>query len=288
MHDVVRQLLQRHAIGTRDDAVQALREIMQQIALLGLWRARFFEHAAFYGGTALRLLHGLDRFSEDLDFTLLAPDTAFHLDRYLLDLTQEITSFGFQVAITEKRKSHQSAIRSAFLKGGTRELLLSLAADERIVEMIPANQVLNIRFEVDTDPPGVVETVMHRLQHPIPFSVRTCSLPDLFAGKMHAVLCRSWKSRVKGRDWYDFEWFTAHHPELRLSHLEARMRQSGHWTESRPLTRTAFTSLLRARIDTVDHAALRHDVFPFLRRPDAIDAWSAIRFHTISRRIVFV
>lgn len=221
MHEAILRMLERYDLGTRDAAIHALREILQEATLLGLWRARFFEHAAFYGGTALRLLHGLDRFSEDLDFMLLRPHPGFDLAPYLASLTEELSALGFTVSAGEKNKSGSSAIRSDFLKVGTKQHLLAISAMAPIVDVIPHNQTIKLRIEIDTEPPAALETETRFLFQPIAFSIRSCALPDLLAGKMHAVLCRSWKNRVKGRDWYDFAWFAANHPVINLPHLEA-------------------------------------------------------------------
>jgi hypothetical protein len=281
-------MLGRYRIRTVDEAVGALREIVQEIALLGLWRARLFEHAALYGGTALRVLHGLDRFSEDLDFTLLEPRPDFDLGRFTGALAEEVRAFGFEVEVTLRQRAVPSPIQSAFLKADTRHQLLVIDAPPEMIGGVPRGQKLRVKVEVDTDPPGGFRTTTRYLLHPIPFSVRACELPDLFAGKMHAVLCRRWKNRVKGRDWYDFVWFAANHPELRLPHLEQRMRQTGDWTESRPLPAGVFRGLLDARIDSLDVEQARGEVLPFLKQPDAVVVWSRDFFRDVARRIVCV
>lgn len=122
----------------------------------------------------------------------------------------------------------ETQVQSTFLKADTRTQMITVEFDKGLVQMVPRNQVLKIKLEVDTDPPPGFSTEIRYLLRPIPFAVRTFSLPDFFAGKMHAVLCREWKSRVKGRDWYDLVWFAAYHPELHVAHLEQRMRQTEH------------------------------------------------------------
>ncbi len=285
MYEAIARMLAKYDLGTRDSATHALREILQEAALLGLWRARFFEHAAFYGGTALRILHGLDRFSEDLDFTLLHPTPDFALTSYLSSLTSELEALGFIVSTEIKLKTKQSAIQSAFLKADTRMLLIAISAQQSIINAVVSNQVLKIRLEIDTRPPGHFETESRFLFQPIPFSVRSCSLPDLFAGKMHAVLCREWKTRVKGRDWYDFVWFAGNHPELRLRHLEERMRQSGHLDAGAQLTKDSFRDLLSARIDRLNVDSARSEALPFLRNPESVAVWSREFFHAAADRI---
>jgi predicted nucleotidyltransferase component of viral defense system len=203
MHDALTRMLAKYKPARLEDTMRALREIMQEIALLGLWRSKFFESAAFYGETAMRVLYGLDRFSEDLDFSLLKPMGNFDISRYLSALQKELEAFGFDVRIEQRNKAVESAVQSAFLKADTLAQLLVIETAEEILHKVPRGQVLKIKLEVDTDPPPGFSTETKYLLQPIPFAVRAYTLPDLFAGKMHAILCRKWKTRVKGRDWYD-------------------------------------------------------------------------------------
>jgi predicted nucleotidyltransferase component of viral defense system len=289
MHDAVRQMMARHHPETPADHVRALREVLHELALLGLWRSKFYEHAAFYGGTALRVVHGLDRFSEDLDFSLLAPNPGFALTRYMGALETELRAFGFDVRTHEKAGATRlTAIHSAFLKTQTRRELVSIKVPDAVTRAIHREQVLTIKIEVDTDPPPGFETDVRYLLSPIPFAVRVYALPDLFAGKMHALLCRRWKTRVKGRDWYDLVWFAAHHPDLHLMHVEARMVQSGHWPRDRRLTGVAWRELMDRAIDTLDLEQARADVLPFVRDPDALALWSRAFFHDVTSRIRLV
>lgn len=287
MENLLPQMLARYAPKSRQDYLVALREILQEITLLGLWRSKFFEHAAFYGGTALRILHGLDRFSEDLDFSLLKPDPAFDLAKYQEGLERELRAFGFTVTFESKRKSNASAVSSAFLKGDTITHLIKMNAEEAIVEQIPKGQLVKVKLEVDTDPPGGFATDVKFLLQPIPFSVRIYSLPDLLAGKMHAALFRRWKNRVKGRDWYDLVWYASHHPKLHLAHLEQRMRQSGDWDLRRPLDRKSFGDLYLETVDRVDFEMARKEVQPFIRHPENLGGWSRELFRDLLTRFEF-
>ena len=286
MHDAIRSMLLRYDLVTTDDHVSALREILQEVALLGLWRIKFFEHAAFYGGTALRILFGLDRYSEDLDFSLLKPSKDFSMGSFGESLKREVESYGFDVDI--EHKAGVSQIDSAFLKANTHRELLMIGAGESVVRGVHPRQNLKIRIEVDTDPPGGFETESKYVLQPIPFAVRTYTLPDLFAGKLHAVLCRQWKSRAKGRDWYDLVWYVSHHPEVRLSHLEARMRQTGDWGGKGNLSAENVIELLHARIDITEVDQIRQEVAPFVKDQRSLDVWSREFFHTIAARIVTV
>ncbi len=288
MNDAVMRMLEKYERRRVEDDVRALREILQEIALLGLWRSRFFEKAAFYGGTALRILYGMDRFSEDLDFSLLKPTAEFDLSRYCNALEKEIRAFGFEATVTGKSKSAQSMIQSAFLKADTLKHLLVINTTENLTASIPRGQVLKIKVEVDTDPPSGFDTETRFLLQPIPFSVRAFSLPDMFAGKMHAVLCRGWKGRVKGRDWYDLVWYAANHPQLHLKHLEQRMIQSSHLKKTERLTQEKLSTIAEAVIGNLDVNQARREVEPFVKDPETLTVWSRDFFRDIVRRIVFV
>lgn len=288
MNEAVARMMARYKCRRLEDYVRALREILQEIALLGLWRSKFFEKGAFYGGTALRILYGLDRFSEDLDFSLLQPQPNFDLSRYSKALQTEMQSFGFEVTVDSKEKRTPGAVQSTFLKANTLQQLLAIEAGKEVVRGLPKGQVLKIKVEVDTDPPPGFATEVKYLLHPIPFSVRSYVLPDLFAGKMHAILCRRWKNRVKGRDWYDFVWFVSNYPELNLLHLEKRMIQTGDWKQNEPLTERRFHTRLHEMIKTVDLNRARIEVEPFVNNPDGLAVWSKDFFFDISRRIKLV
>jgi hypothetical protein len=285
MHEAVTRMLAKYEPKSVDDSVRVLREIIQEVALLGLWRAKFFEHAAFYGGTALRILYGLDRFSEDLDFSLLKPSPDFSLARYTASLEEELLAFGFNVRVEMVDKAVESAVQSAFLKANTRNELLVVEAGEELTGQVSAGQVLKVKIEVDTDPPPGFTTSTRYLLQPIPFAVRSYSLPDLFAGKMHALLFRTWKNRVKGRDWYDFVWYAANHPQLNLAHLEQRMRQTGHWSGELPLSQAAFRDLLFDTIDRLDVNQAHKDVAPFVKDQQTLALWSHDFFRDVAGRI---
>ncbi len=285
MHEAITRMLAKYAPKSVDDSVAALREIIQEVALLGLWRAKFFEHAAFYGGTALRILYGLDRFSEDLDFSLLVPNPTFNLAQYRSSLEKELLAFGFNVRVEMVDKTVESAVQSAFLKANTRKELLVIETGEELAGQVCAGLLLKVKIEVDTDPPPGFTTLTRYLLQPIPFAVRSYSLPDLFAGKMHALLFRKWKNRVKGRDWYDFVWYAANHPDLNLIHLEQRMRQTGHWGGEPSLSPEAFSNLLLDAIHLLDVNQARKDVAPFVKDQGILELWSEEFFSDVASHV---
>ena len=280
MNPAIETMLARYSFASNEDKLRALREILQETALLGLWRGKFFEHAAFYGGTALRVLYGLDRFSEDLDFSLLKPDPDFRLEPYCGFIKAELRAFGFTAELEVKKKAAGGQVKSAFLKADTLEQLLVIG-----MEGESGLPLTKIKIEIDTDPPLLFKTEARALLNPIAFSVKVFAPSSLFAGKMHALLYRGWKTRVKGRDWYDFVWFAGRRTPVDLRHLEQRMRQSGDWDKDGPLTEDAFRELLSRHIDQVNIAQAKEDVVRFLPSPEAAASWSKDFFHDVASRI---
>jgi hypothetical protein len=220
-----------------------------------------------------------------MDFSLLSPMDDFDLSAYTTALQKELAAFGFDVRIDQRNKNAESAIQSAFLKANTLNQLLVIETSEELLKTVHRGQILKIKLEIDTDPPPEFETHTRYLLQPIPFAVRTYTLPDLFAGKMHAILCRRWKKRVKGRDWYDLVWYAANHPQLHLAHLEQRMRQSGHWKDQGRLTSEIFKQLLHRIIDKLDVDQARKEVEAFIRDRQSLAIWSREFFQDIAGRI---
>jgi predicted nucleotidyltransferase component of viral defense system len=287
MTTTIESLLENYTLESKNEYENAIQEIMQEISLMGLWRAKFFEHAAFYGGTSLRILYGLNRFSEDLDFSLLKPDPSFNLLPFLKAIEEELEISGLQVTVEHKIKHPEESIRSAFLKTGTLETFIRIGLDESLKRHTQSNEVIKIKLEIDIDPPAGFDTEVKYLTKPIPFSVRTYAPEDLFAGKMHALLCRPYKVRVKGRDWYDFIWSVAKGFRLHLAHLESRMRQSGHYTSEKPLTKEVFIDLLEKKILGLNVQAAKEDIKRFIRDPRDTDGWSIDFFKSLLPQIQF-
>jgi predicted nucleotidyltransferase component of viral defense system len=276
---MIKEWLDSYKPGNEQEAKDALREIMQEIALAGLYRAGFFEKAAFYGGTALRIFYGLDRFSEDLDFSLLDIDPEFNLGRYQEAIVHEFESLGMKVSIREKKKAVKSNIDSAFLKSETlwKELVL-----DGIIPQQGINQIANIKIkiEVDTEPPLGFETEEKLLLKPFSFYVKCLVLSDLFAGKMHALLFRKWGQNVKGRDWYDMEWYIKKGVPLNLLHFALRAKDSGDWDNDK-ITEEEFRDLLAKRIDSVNMQYVRDDIRRFIKDQDVLEIWSPKYFHEL-------
>lgn len=285
MNDLLKQLISKPLPESEQEIIQLLRESLQSLTLLGLWRSNFFEHAAFYGGTALRILYGLDRFSEDLDFSLLKPNNDFTFEKYRDAIIRELEAFGFAVSFEIKEKNNRSEIESAFIKTNTLNQLIVIEAPASITSAFDKQKTMKVKLEVDTNPPMGFDTEMKYVFSPIQFAVKSFTLPSLFAGKMHAILCRKWKTRVKGRDWYDFAWYVGNYPELNLKHLEERMRQSGDYKEDAELTKNKFLKILYTTIENLDIEKAREEVEPFVDNKMSLDLWSKEFFRAASEKI---
>lgn len=279
----IKTMLDRYQCRNDDERRDALKEIVQEIALIGLGRGGFFSHAAFYGGTALRIFHGLERFSEDLDFSLDTPDPRFDLSMYLPFVHDELAAWGFEMKVEPRIKPHESVVQSAFIKGGTLVHLVKIMSIQPPVPGVAPNEMLKIKLEIDTDPPpGAGYEIKYGLS-PTPYAARLYDSPSLFAGKIHALLCRSWKERVKGRDFYDYVWFLGQGIPVNLQHLEARLRQTGTWTVPEALSLEALLQMLDERFSRIDFDQAKADAAPFLKDTRSLDLWSADFFIAISR-----
>lgn len=283
---MIKEWLEEYKPTNHDEAENALREIMQEIALAGLQRSGFFEKAAFYGGTALRIFYGVKRFSEDLDFSLLEVNPDFELQPYLDGMLTEFKSLGIDVSVKEKVKTRQSAVDSAFLKPDTKwkELILKGIIPQERIRMRPD---IKIKLEVDTNPPPGFTTEEKLLLRPFSFYTKCFSAPDLFAGKMHALLFRKWKGRIKGRDWFDMEWYVKNNIPLHLEHLVIRSVQSGDWKKE-TMSREEFTQLVFDKIDQVDIDHIKEDIVRFIPDDKPLDIWSREYFKELAKRIRFL
>ena len=274
---VLGQMLEKYDATTVEGRVNGLREVMQEVALAGLYRGGFFDRAAFYGGTCLRIFYGLPRFSEDLDFSLLTSDTDFSLEPYFKAVRAEFLSLGLDVEISTKKKTVRTGIESAFLKSDTRLFTLAVHGEKTV----------KIKFEVDTLPPLGFSTEEKLLLEPFSLYVKCFGLPDLFAGKMHALLFRNWKSRVKGRDWYDFEWYVKKGVPLNLSHFACRAMQSGHM-ESVKLSEEEFRLLLTQKIGSLDVRLAVDDISRFVQDVKPLKIWSREYFMQLADRMKII
>ncbi|MCP3872791.1 MAG: nucleotidyl transferase AbiEii/AbiGii toxin family protein [Desulfobacteraceae bacterium] len=274
----IKQMLSRYELLTVYDHENALKEIIQEIILLGLWRSKFYEKAVFYGGSALRILHNLERFSEDLDFSLIQPENTFDIKKYFGAIKSELELWGFEAYTEEKNKKNKSTIDSAFIKANTLIHLLKIDTNLKTHK----NAVMKIKLEIDQEPAIGFNSDLKYHLHPIPFAIKTMTLPSLFAGKMHALLCRTVRTNIKGRDWYDLIWFVKNNIPCELYYLKNKMVQTGHFNLSEELDKEKVVELLTEKNNEIDFSLAKRDVEPFLknsRQKDELDLWSNAFFN---------
>lgn len=266
---IVQEKLETYNCRSSLEEEQALREITQEIVLAALGRTNFFEHAGFQGGTCLRIFHSLNRFSEDLDFALCKSKETFALAPYLESVQRELMAYGYELEIDDRSKAGQG-VKKAFLKDDSLGHLLRLNYALKAGPM----RKLRIKVEVDTHPPPGASYVMPVLDFPFPSAVRTFDLPSLFAGKIHALLCRTY---LKGRDWYDFVWYTSRKTSVNHALLSASLGQTGPWKGQHIVTDNAWgIEQLQAVIEAMDWQQAREDVRRFVRPSElcSLDLWS--------------
>lgn len=272
-NELFNQMLSAYDLTTEQQKLNATFEVNQQIILAGLYNGGFFNEAAFYGGTCLRIFHGLQRFSEDMDFSLLAPNDKFDFTNFFQPIIDQFAMVGRNIEIKKKDKKNFSKIESAFLKDNTDVYDITFQTEK----------LVKIKIEVDTQPPLKFDTEQRLLLLPQSFMVRCFTLPDLFAGKMHALVYRTWKNRVKGRDWYDFEWYIRHNIPLNFTHLQERALQFNH----EEITKESFLERLNERLATSDINQVKADVLPFVRNPKELNIWSNDYFIELAKLLKF-
>ena len=273
MNDIYTKMLSAYDQSTDIAKRNAIYEVSQQLVLAGLADGGFFDKAAFYGGTCLRIFHSLNRFSEDMDFTLLKKEDSFRFEDYFASVVDQFAMVGRNVVITKKDKNSLGKVESAFLKDTTDVYNLAFQTEKTI----------KVKIEVDTEPPLKFTTEQKLLVEPKSFMTRCVALPDLYAGKMHALLFRAWKTRVKGRDWYDFEWYVRNGIPLNFEHLQERILQFS----GQIMSKSEFMDALRERIATAEMARVKEDVYPFLNNPSELDIWSNNYFLQLAGMIKF-
>lgn len=273
MNDIYQSMLSEYDLSTDQAIRNATFEVNQQVILAGLCQGGFFDKAAFYGGTCLRIFHGLQRFSEDMDFSLLETNDNFDFIQYFQPIIDEFAAIGRHVEIKKKDKRNFGKVESAFLKDNTDVYDVSFQTEKSI----------KIKIEVDTNPPLQFSTEQKLLLEPRSFMTRCFTLPDLFAGKMHALVYRAWKNRVKGRDWYDFEWYVRHKVTLDFNHLQERIKEFNGCEKSKE----QFLDDLRNRLASADINQVKADVLPFIKNPRELEIWSNDYFLQLASLVRF-
>ncbi|MDR4969293.1 MAG: nucleotidyl transferase AbiEii/AbiGii toxin family protein, partial [Acholeplasmataceae bacterium] len=282
---IIHQMISKYDISTLEDKKNAIKEVLQEVVLAALSKTDFFNHAAFYGGTALRIFYGIDRFSEDLDFSLVTSDASFNLDKYFNSIGDIINSIGLDFDIEKKEKTNQTSIESAFIKGNTKETFLTIYPNTEDYKQIIHNEKIIIKFEVDLNPPLYANTELKYRLLPFPYQIRVYDKESLFAGKIHAIIARSWKNRVKGRDLYDYLFYISLNTKVNLKHLEARLKQTDTLDHDKVLTHKLLIKILNDKFDIIDYGKAKLDVKPFIKDVGTLELWSSAFFKSITESI---
>ena len=282
----IQSMLERYQPKTADEYRNALKEIVQEIALYGMSKSGFFHEGAFYGGTALRIFYGLHRFSEDMDFSLVYPNPSFALSQYLPTIEEELSGVGLKMQVEQKNKTKITDIQSAFIKGGTLVQIIRIQQiDAGLIPGIHRQEQLKIKLEVDTNPPMGAGFELRYALRPVPYAVRLYDKPSLFAGKIHAVLCRNWTQRIKGRDLYDYVWYLSQDTTVNLVHLQKRLEQSNRWNPAQTLMLQDVKKMLNDRFAQLDFEAAKNDILPFLSDQSELALWNTAFFQTITENL---
>ena len=274
MNNAIEAMLAKYNPQNNNERENAIKEIIQEIALAGLSRGGFFKKAAFYGGTCLRIFHGLNRFSEDLDFALVEKDPNFKLDVFFPSLEKEFQSYGIEMIIERKKKEDEEEVQSAFLKGNTLTLMMSFSPKSDDAKKVVSNQKIKIKFEIDTDNPegGITEYRYKML--PAPYEIQVFDEATLFAGKIHAILCRNYKNHVKGRDYYDYLFYIGKGSKFNLKYLENKLKNTGSKIDEKDsLTLDKVKALLKERFLTTDYKSAKEDVSNFIMDKENVSIW---------------
>ena len=285
MNNVISQMLEHYNINNTNDEINALKEIIQELVLSGLSRGGFFDEAAFYGGTALRIFYKLDRFSEDLDFALINPNKNFDLSKYFSFIEKEVKSYGLNMEIHIKQKNNESNITSAFLKGDTLEHILKFFPGETEHNYDHILKNLKIKFEIDINPPrGATYEMKYKLL-PSPHQIRLYDNESLFAGKIHAILCRNWKTRTKGRDLYDYIFFIANNISVNIDLLKNKLIESEYIKKTDKFNIDVLKELLIKKFNEINYKDAKEDIIPFIKNVDSLDLWNRDFFVSITSNL---
>lgn len=285
MNNIIEQMLDKYEINNLADEINALKEIVQEIILLGLSRGGFFNDAAFYGGTALRIFYKLDRFSEDLDFALICPNLDFDLSKYFDYIENELKAYGLNLIIDSKYKNNDSNITSAFVKGDTLEHILKFFPNEEKHEYDHILKNIKIKFEVDINPPSGAKYEKQYKLLPSPHQIKLYDRESLFAGKIHAILCRNWKTRTKGRDLHDYIFFLANNSSVNLELLKNKLLKSAYLDTNDDFNLEILKKLLIKKFKEIDYIEAKEDVMPFIKDTDSLNLWNEEFFISITDKL---
>ena len=252
----------------------ALREILQSIVLIGLSRADFFKKASFYGGTALRIFYGLNRYSEDLDFALNEKDDSFSLEPYIESIKNVALSYGIELDINIKKKEIKTPVESAFAKLNTYQTFINLKINDEIASLLHKDDNIKVKFEIDLNPAVGFNVESKWIDMPEFANIIVLDESSLFAGKLHAIICRNYKNTVKGRDYYDFLFYVKKRVKPNLNYLKNKLIESGKVKENDKFDIDTLKVMLKDRFETVDFNQVKTDAERFVFNNEDLSYYS--------------
>lgn len=274
MISTINEMIKLYKPKTLNETKAIIREITQSIVLIGLSRSGFFNKASFYGETALRIFYELNRYSEDLDFTLNEKDELFSLEPYLKSIESVASSYGFELQVSSKVKKIETPIESAFAKLNTYQTFISLKLDEELTKLLHKDENIKVKFEVDCNPSIGFNKENKWIDMPEFASVSVLDLPSLFAGKLHAILCRTYKNHVKGRDYYDFLFFTSRKIKPNILYLKNKLIETGKITRNDTFNIDVLKKMLKEKIETIDFEQVKDDAQKFIFKNENLSFYS--------------
>lgn len=245
----------------------ALREISQRIILYALSETSFFKNVAFYGGTCLRIFHGLDRFSEDLDFQVTTENYNLKLDEYMSKCKNMLESYGLKASIYSKKEYDEGEIRRRYIKIPYYDL-----ANEYF-EKISMNKekVISVKIEISTKYIPGANYEMNLLTSPVFSMIYSFDYSSLFSGKLNALLTRNWRERTKGRDYYDYMFYISHNIKFNLDYLKNKLNSSLN-IDTSTYTLDIIKNLLKVKFESSDFESIKNDIIPFIDKEYNIDS----------------
>ena len=285
MVTTIEQIVKSHNPSTIDETKAIIREIVQSIVLIGLSRSGFFSKASFYGGTALRIFYNLNRYSEDLYFTLNNAEPDFSIELYTSKIKEVALSYGLELEIMIKNKKTKSPIESAFAKLNTYQTFISLKLDNKIISTLHKDELLKVKFEIDCNPSLGFKNETKWLDIPEFAQVVVLDEPSLFAGKLHAILCRNYKNTVKGRDYYDFLFYVQKRIKPNLIYLRNKLIETGKINVLDHFDLNVLKSMLKEQFEKVDFNQVKQDAMRFVFKNEDLSYYTKDLFIQMVEKI---
>lgn len=278
MNEIITERLLEYKIQSAEEELNAIKEITQEIVLYALSKTSFFDHAYFCGGTALRIVHGLNRFSEDLDFSTAKMDKNFQFDDYMGEVILSLKQYGLEMKV--KKAKDGSFVKARELKEDSDKWTLTFPSNKQLKKVV-------IKLEIDTNPPADAVVTHANLDFPILHQVKVGTMETLFAGKINALLTRPF---MKGRDWYDFLWYVRNKTNLNYDFLKnALLQMEPYQSKSLKVVNRDFViNELSKKIKSLDWKDVRKDVERFLKpeEQEALKIWDENLFLDRVKKIV--